>query len=70
VDYFDAGAALGPVVVLAAWALDGLLLLMVVTGNRRRARPAAALAEQAGVSHSHGRDARPKGRITGIQEPS
>jgi hypothetical protein len=44
------GAALGPVVVLAAWALGGLLLLMVVTGNRRRARPVAVPAEQASVT--------------------
>jgi hypothetical protein len=50
VDYVDAGAALGPVVVLAAWALGGLLLLIVVTGNRRRTRPAAIPAEQAPVA--------------------
>jgi hypothetical protein len=50
VDYFDAGAALGPVAVLVAWALGALLLLMLVTGNRRRARPVAVPAEQASVT--------------------
>jgi hypothetical protein len=51
VDYFDPGAALGPVVVLAAWALGALLLLLVVVvTGRRRARPAAALAEQASAT--------------------
>jgi len=49
-DYFDPGAALGPVAVLAAWALGGLLLLVVVTGNRRRARPVAVPSEQASVT--------------------
>jgi hypothetical protein len=50
VDYFDAGAALGPVAVLVAWALGALLLLVVVTGNRRRARTVAVPAEQASVT--------------------
>jgi hypothetical protein len=50
VDYVDAGAALGPVAVLAAWALGGLLLLMVVTCNQRRTRPVAIPAEQAPVA--------------------
>ena len=51
VDYFGSVAVLGPVVVLAAWALVCLLLLLavVVTGSRRRARPVIALTEQAGV---------------------
>jgi hypothetical protein len=51
VDYFGSVAVLGPVVVLAAWALVCLLLLLavVVTGSRRRPRPVIALAEQARV---------------------
>jgi hypothetical protein len=49
VDYFGSVAVLGPVVVLAAWALGALLLLAVVAGGRRRARPVIALAERAGV---------------------
>ena len=48
VDYFDAGAALGPVAVLVAWALGGLLLVAV--RGRRRARPVAVPAEQAHVT--------------------
>lgn len=51
VDYFDAGAALGPLVVLAAWALGGLLVLVVVVSGRRRVR-VTALAEQAGAPSS------------------
>jgi hypothetical protein len=46
VDYFDPGAALGPVVVLAAWALGGLLPLAPTSG-RWRVRAAAVPAEQA-----------------------
>lgn len=46
VDYFDAGAALGPVGVLSAWALGGLLVLAVVS-RMRRVRPVAVPAEQA-----------------------
>jgi hypothetical protein len=49
VDYFDPGAALGPVAVLAAWALGGLLLLVAVSG-RRRVRPVAVPAERAQVA--------------------
>jgi hypothetical protein len=53
VDYFDAGAALGPVVVLAAWALGGLLLLLLLAvRGRRRVRPLAVPAEQARVTPS------------------
>jgi hypothetical protein len=48
VDYFDPGGALGPVVVLVAWALGGLLLVAV--RGRRRARPVAVPAEQASVT--------------------
>jgi hypothetical protein len=48
VDYFDAGAALGPVAVLVAWALGGLMLVAV--RGRRRARPVAVPAEQAHVT--------------------
>lgn len=46
VDYFDPGAALGPIAVLAAWTLGGLILLVsvLVAGNRRRTRPLAAPA--------------------------
>jgi hypothetical protein len=50
VDYFDPAAALGPVAVLVAWALGGLLLLVLVAGNRRRARPATAPASQTAVT--------------------
>jgi hypothetical protein len=50
VDYFDPGAALGPVAVLVAWALGGLLLLVVVTGNRRRTRPVTLPATQTSVT--------------------
>ena len=50
VAYFDPGAALQPIAVLAAWALGGLILLVLVTGNRRRARPVAVPAEQARVT--------------------
>lgn len=50
VDYFDPGAALGPVAVLVAWALGGLLLLVVVTGNRQRTRPVALPAKQTSVT--------------------
>jgi hypothetical protein len=49
VDYFDPGAALGPVVVLAAWALGGLLLLLllvVAVRGRWRVRPVSVPAEQ------------------------
>jgi hypothetical protein len=50
VDYFDAAGVLGPVVVLAGWALGALLLLLLVAvRGRRRTRPAIAPAEQAGV---------------------
>jgi len=49
VDYFDPAAALGPVAVLAVWALAGLFLLVVMTG-RRRALAGAVLAEQAHVA--------------------
>jgi hypothetical protein len=51
VDYFHSGAAaaLGPVTVLAAWVLGGLLLLVVVSG-RRQLRPVAVPAEQAQVA--------------------
>jgi hypothetical protein len=51
VDYFHSGAAaaLGPVAVLAAWALGGLLLLVVVSG-RRQLRPVAVPAEHAQVA--------------------
>lgn len=48
VDYFDAAAALGPVVVLAAWALGALLVLVV--RSWWRARPVAVPAEQAQVT--------------------
>jgi hypothetical protein len=50
VDYFDPGAALWPVVVLAAWALGGLLLLVVVARRRPRVRPVAVPAERAHVT--------------------
>jgi hypothetical protein len=49
VDYFDPGAALGPIAVLAAWTLGGLLLLVVVTGMRRT-RPVASPAKQTSVT--------------------
>ena len=51
VDYFHSGAAAarGPVAVLAAWALGGLLLLVVVSG-RRQLRPVAVPAEHAQVA--------------------
>jgi hypothetical protein len=47
VDYFDPGAAFGPVAMLAAWALGGLLLLVsvLVAGRRRRTRPLASPAK-------------------------
>jgi hypothetical protein len=47
VDYFGSVAVLGPVMVLAAWALSGLLLVAV--RGRRQVRAVTALAEQAGV---------------------
>jgi hypothetical protein len=51
VDYFDPGGALGPVTVLAAWALGGLLLLVAVAVHGRRwVRPVTVPAEQAGVT--------------------
>jgi hypothetical protein len=49
VDYFYSGHVLGPVTILAAWALGGLLLLLVVSG-RRRTRPVAVPAEHAHVT--------------------
>jgi hypothetical protein len=48
VGYFDPRAALGPVVVLAAWVLGGLLLVAV--RGRRRPPPIAVPAEPASVT--------------------
>jgi hypothetical protein len=58
VDYFDPGGALGPVVVLAAWALGGLLL-MAVRGRRRRDRSPSQPIRPVSP-HSHDRPRRPR----------
>jgi hypothetical protein len=49
VDYFDAAGVLGPVAVLAAWALGGLLLVVAVRGLRR-VPPIAVPAQRAPVA--------------------